>query len=91
MKLQVFHDKKSNWGRPHNEFCEDNFDLVAEVELPADQFQRVFEVTNHIDRAWWENPEVTCIKESRSTSVGDVVVDEDGKRFRCESSGWSQF
>lgn len=54
----------------------------------------MFRLTNSIDTAWYENPEVRAlVGPTRSTSVGDVVVlsDETGSRaFRCDPVGWAQ-
>jgi hypothetical protein len=56
----------------------EGFTHVADVV--TDDVGRVFELTNTIDRGWWENPEVTLTPEvaakggARSTSVGDVIV-----------------
>jgi len=90
MKLKVYHAKEPNF-RDDVEvpWDEDNFDLVAEVECGG--LEDVFYLTNHVDQAWWENPGVTCLKQSRSTSVGDVVVAEDGTRFLCRGTGWGVY
>ncbi len=51
----------------------------------------VFRVTNHIDEAWWENPEIFEYNESRSTSVGDVVFDvAAGTYHLCMPAGWKE-
>jgi hypothetical protein len=91
MIYKVYHDKTPTFGfGGHREFNDDNFEYVATVE--SDSHQDVFRITNHIDHDWWDNPEVKDYKdETRSTSVGDVVVDEDGKRFRVEMAGWTEF
>ena len=91
MIFQVFHAKEPNFRDDKLiEFNDDNFVLVAKVE--CDRHQMTFKYTNHIDRAWWENPEVKWHKpQSRSTSVGDVVVDADGNRFRVMGMGWQEF
>jgi len=90
MKLKVYHAKNPTFldTRPV-EFTDKNFELVAEVE--CENFGDVFYLTNHVDHEWWKNTGVECIKRSRSTSVGDVVVAEDGQRFRCLSVGWGVF
>jgi hypothetical protein len=64
------------------------FELVAVVE--CDNLGEVFYLTNHIERPWFENAGVTVVKESRSTSVGDVV-EFDGKRYQCMPCGWKEF
>ena len=90
MKLKVYHARTPSFLDSNPiEFDDDKFDLVAEVECK--QLAEVFFLTNHVDDAWWENEGVTCIKESRSTSVGDVVVASDGQKFRCLGSGWGTF
>ena len=58
-----------------------DYQLVATVV--CDQMGRVFELTNHIDQPWTENPEVTVAagvnpRSLRSTSVGDVVAGPEG-------------
>jgi hypothetical protein len=71
------------------EFTPENFDHVADVE--ADDLGEVFEKTNHIEVPWPENPGATMIVSAnsvRSTSVGDIVVDETGVRHRCLPIGW---
>lgn len=52
-----------------------DFRLVAEVVTP--DIEAVFQLTNHIHAAWWDNPEATKLVEGpvRSTSVGDVIED----------------
>ena len=90
MKLKVYHAKQPTFGFGEpQEFSDANFDLVAEVVCPG--LEDVFYLTNHVDHAWWENEGVTCIKQSRSTSVGDVVVAEDDTRFLCRGTGWGVF
>jgi hypothetical protein len=70
------------------------FTLVATVEAPC--YQAVFDFTNHgvPGRAdnWTDNPEVvelfTPKDRTRSTSVGDLVSDENGTFYRVEGMGW---
>lgn len=67
--------------------CE--YRLVA--ELDASGADEVFERTNTIDKPWWTNPGVTrkfVGHGCRSTSVGDVIVDNGGAGFFCASVGW---
>jgi len=93
MIFKVYHHKTPTFGFGETpEFNDDNFTVVAEVECPAENYGDVFRITNHIDADWWKNPEVKSFTEgSRSTSVGDVIVGDDGVRRRCESAGWTQF
>jgi len=60
------------------------YNLVAVVRLglPENGLEEValettYLLTQHLDRPWHQNPEVETKKESRSTSVGDVI--EDGE------------
>ena len=62
-------------------------DVVALVEIDKHTYtldkllDQVFELTNTIDKYWWENEQVIKIftKEGcRSTSVGDIIkIDDD--------------
>jgi hypothetical protein len=90
MNLKVYHAKEPNFREDEpREFSDANFELVALVE--CGQFEEVFYLTNHVDHPWWENEGVTCIKQGRSTSVGDVVVTSDGTKFLCRGAGWGVF
>jgi len=58
---------------------------------------RAFELTNHIDCAWWENERVDVYNPTnkplkyRSTSVGDVIYDYfNEKYFLCCDVGWKE-
>lgn len=77
-------------------FCEpsmwkerrDEYIKVARVNCTLSQ---LFTATNHIDTDWRNNPEVVELfgDRHRSTSVGDVAVDETtGQAYMCASVGW---
>ena len=68
----------------------EDYKLVAIVD--CEEFGDTFRLTNHIDTEWWNNKEVECIGEEthRSTSVGDLVEDEDGNLHLCASIGWEK-
>jgi hypothetical protein len=53
------------------------YQLVALVE--AGSLEEVYRLTNHIDRDWRENALVKtmAVTPTRSTSVGDVIVQDD--------------
>jgi len=91
MLFKVYHCKNSTFGSGlPPEFNDENFELVAEIESPNSD--DVFRITNHIDEAWWNNPEVRSYTHgSRSTSVGDIIVGDDDVRRRCENTGWTTF
>lgn len=94
--FKIYHSK--NWelnSQLHFLNCEfyvahkDLYDHVANVD--CDSVGQTFQLTNHIDFSWWENEGVTLIKESRSTSVGDVVEDtETDKLWLCCGVGWQE-
>jgi hypothetical protein len=67
------------------------YTLVARVTAPT--LGHVFQLTNTIDHPWWWNKGVEYKAPNpdgcRSTSVGDVVVDEQGQACRCLCAGWS--
>ena len=57
------------------------------------KLEKAFMLTNTIDTAWYTSDEVAYIgpdKACRSTSVGDMVRLENGKKFKCEMAGWSE-
>ena len=99
--MQVGHlnrDAFTNWMQNMSEWDDqkthpvfpDDYIMVAIVE--GDDPNTAYELTNHINNAWWENAGVTLIgkPEHRSTSVGDVVVMSDGRTLRVESAGWKE-
>jgi len=95
--MQVAHAKNPNFGyaspeAPDPKYPED-FTVVAMVEVPDGQEpdpDLAFQLTNHIDKPWWENEGVTLVgaPRHRSTSVGDLVVMPDGKILLCKTCGW---
>ena len=94
--FKIYHSKKCELNSQlHFLNCEFYFahknlyDHVANVD--CNSVGQTFQLTNHIDFSWWENEGVTLIKESRSTSVGDVVEDmKTNKLWLCCSVGWQQ-
>ena len=57
------------------------------------KLEKAFMLTNSINDAWYTSDEVAYIgpdKACRSTSVGDMVRLENGKKFKCEMAGWSE-
>jgi len=70
----------------------EEYEPVAAVE--ADSIDEVFEKTNHITQNWENNKGVIALhtfgKQHRSTSVGDVVVDDSNKPLICASCGWKE-
>jgi len=70
----------------------EGFEKVAVVET-ASGLESVWAITQHVESDWTKNEAVqeTFMDRCRSTSVGDVIVDEEGKRFRCAFVGWEEF
>ena len=55
------------------------------------KLEKAFMLTNTIEDAWYTSDEIIYIgpeSSCRSTSVGDIVRFEDGKKFKCENTGW---
>lgn len=90
MKYKVYHKIDPDFQPTVPTNFPDGFDMVAEV-VTEEGLEDVFRVTNHIDDSWWKNPEVKVHKKVRSTSVGDVVVDETGTKHLCSLAGWMAF
>lgn len=65
-----------------------NYKLVAEVD--TDEKERAYMLTNHIDTEWWNNDGVNKVEESRSTSVGDLLEDENGQLWLVASIGFEK-
>ena len=61
-----------------------DYEHVATVE--CEDIEHAFQVTNHITHDWTTNKEVVWKKgdgsNTRSTSVGDVIIDSNNKAFR---------
>ena len=88
--MKVYHRISPDFFAEHkpNKRLED-YQLVAEVDCAT--IEQAFELTNHIHCAWQENSEVYAYsKNARSTSVGDVVVDDNGTIYWCKDVGWEE-
>jgi hypothetical protein len=78
-------------------------DYVRVAVAHCDTVEAAYRLTNSIDCGWWDNEMVdthfsACtfrtigeVTGTRSTSVGDVVQDPQGRLWRCASMGWTQF
>jgi hypothetical protein len=89
MIFTVCHAKEPTFGFGISPKFPAGYKPVAEIESP--NLGETFRITNHIDSNWEKNPEVVRLMEkgNRSTSVGDVMLENDGTAHRCEMSGWS--
>ncbi len=63
-----------------------DFELAARVQ--ARYLEEVFVRTSDPVKPWWRNRGVECLKEARSTQVGDVVVAPDQRVFQVLGRGW---
>lgn len=86
MKFDVYHAVKPTFGvpsLPQNPYLE----KVAEVETTS--IEEAYRLTNTIDEGHWSsNREVKTLKKTRSTSVGDIIVNWQGIAFYCDIVGW---
>ena len=65
----------------------EDYQLVAEVK--TDDVDDAYYSTNDLGNDWWLNEGVTAhVVPCRSTSIGDVLVLPDGKRFRVHPRGF---
>jgi hypothetical protein len=67
---------------------------VATVQIPAEvsaeqSLEIAYRQTQHISRPWWDNDDV--LLHVRSTSVGDMLADEQGNLFVVESVGFQMY
>ena len=51
-----------------------NYQEIAHVE--ANSLEEAYFKTQHLETAWWHNKGVVAVQMSRSTSVGDMIQDE---------------
>lgn len=63
-----------------------DYEFVARVK--ARDLEQVFEKTNSHDLPWWQKRGVECLKETRSTMVGDVVISPSREVYQVQSQGW---
>ena len=67
---------------------------VATVQIPAEvsaeqALEIAFRQTQHVARPWWDNDDV--LLHVRSTSVGDMLADDQGNMFVVESVGFQTY
>ena len=88
MEYTLYHAKNPTFGMGDRPKFPDEYDRVAIVE--TNSLEDVFRLTNHIESDWTGNPEVIVAISMypRSTSVGDVVVDENDMIYYCDHTGW---
>ncbi len=70
-------------------FNEGYYYLVAKVD--TNNLSHAWQQTNHIDDSWLKNPDVEeFILEARSSKMGDIMKDENGKYHVVASIGFTQ-
>jgi len=66
-----------------------NYKVVAIVD--CDSLGEAFHLTNHIDTEWQSNNHVDAMaSNARSTSVGDIIEDNDGKLWMVAGCGFEE-
>jgi hypothetical protein len=64
-------------------------DCYQEVALvDVDDLEEVYLKTQHLEKPWWLSPSVSVVNLSRSTSVGDVIQDENGTLWVVAAIGF---
>ena len=89
--VKVYHTKEKSFD-PAEEFAPSLFELVAEVTVQGEDEETDLEdawgKTNTVRNYWWENPGVLALrKETRSTSIGDVL-EYKGKFYAVQRMGF---
>jgi hypothetical protein len=100
-KFHVFHNNKflelqfvlmDKVALTPEEIQEHFSDIKYVATVDVKDYGDVFRVTNHIDSNWELNPEVLMVKNpgrNRSTSVGDIIIEDSTKRrWVCAPIGW---
>lgn len=58
--------------------------------VTCESHEDVFRLMNHITDYWWNNEEVEKVHEDRSMCVGDILLENNGRAWYCNSIGWVQ-
>lgn len=91
--IKVLHN--SDFILAHLHPAEEQFHLLSNMILVAlvdtDDLEDAYRLTNHTGIDWWDQPNVIALVKSRSTSVGDVLIDAEGQAHRVEAMGFSPF
>jgi hypothetical protein len=90
MKFKIWHANNPTFGFGEQPKFPEEYTKVSLVE--ADSVADTFRITNHIDSDWRMNDEVieSYKDRVRSTSIGDIVEDEDDDFYLCASVGWEK-
>lgn len=86
--IEVWHNENPRFRNEKPTAFPKGFTHVANVH--TDNLEHAYRQTNHIDQAWWENEDVDpIVKETRSTSVGDVLV-KNGVKYLVSNAGMTK-
>ena len=92
MNYKVYHknEMEFGFGDAPKTFNSNDYKLIAEIR--SENLADTFRITNHIDHNWKNNEEVikTYVANPRSTSVGDIIEDENGTFYYCATVGWEE-
>jgi hypothetical protein len=81
-----FTHKPENFKIHHRE----EFEHIANIT--CESLEQAFELSSNTYRPWCENPEVQIVNgnKHRSTSVGDVLMDESGSFYMAAPAGFTK-
>lgn len=93
MKFVLYHATPPDFFARQKKFDKERYTQIGEIECAG--LEELFRITNHIHGPWTVNREIARLDypahKCRSTSVGDVAIDETGQMWRCEMVGWKEF
>ena len=87
--IRVYHNPKSNFMQANRSNPLHSGHFFGFILVHTNDLEEAYMLTNHIDTPWHKNPKVTCIRESRSTSVGDFM-ERDGEWFVVAPMGFEK-
>jgi hypothetical protein len=92
--IKVFHNPNFLDYRDNHDAIIPPVRPIATVRVPdglaaEPALEYAFARTQHLDDSWWNHNDVTL--HARSTSVGDVLEDGDGRRFVVEQFGFQPY
>ena len=87
--FKVYHADKMAFHADEPKKFPDEFHIVAVVA--AKDLEEAYYLTNSIHCAWWENEGVAPVQtETRSTSIGDIIMDNEGKFHKVDTFGFTE-
>jgi hypothetical protein len=84
----MMHYQFRDMGRDAKPVWPEDYTLIARVK--AMDVEHAYQLTNTIEHVWWESRLVVHTQKARSTSMGDVIIDPDGKKWVCAQVGWEE-